>query len=573
MLPGAAPLAVLPLAVPEPSWSTADPLAGLLADPDFAPIFVMRAWPQSLATLDSDIPYPFATQAFGVLDAGDQAGSAILGVATHDFATEPGDSLPNRIFPPRLRLPLQFESSIPTPGNEGAAAASWGALRIENGDGELDGWLDYSWTGRTFELLMGGTVAAGRAAERRLRYDEMGVLWRGAIAAVSGDEREIVLSIRDPLALLQRPLQARLYAGTGGMEGSPEVEGRQKPLCFGPCRQVAPVQIDGPGWVFQVHDGRIDAVLAVRHKGVSLAAAGDVADLSLADVWAWTPVSGQYVTDLANGLVRLGAKADGVVTVDLRGDAEGGYVDTAAPIVRRLATRYGGMADPAELDPVAFESVGFAAPQTVHLVVTDATTTLAAVQSVMASVDGWAVADRLGRLTIGIWSDPETETATATLDDERLASRSVSWEQPAEPAWRVRIGYRRMNTLQSADALAGSVSEADRALWGEEYRWAVASDADVRALHSLAREIERPTLLDDAAEAAAEAARIAAYAGRMPRLHTVEAAGALGRYRTGQVVELRRARFGLAGGRRARVVGLVERPGGVATRLTLWCKA
>lgn len=549
MLPGLSTLATGPLAVPDVSYAIADPLQRLLRDPDAQFSFLFVASPR------------------------DATGNPVtVYLSDHGFATGPADDPPNQPFPPRLQTAFNFEATIPAPGSDGAGQTSFGDVRLANGDGELDTLLGHSWIGAAVEVLVGGTVDRGLATEQTLSYADYGLLFRGTVEAVSADDQTITLTLRDPMARLEVPAQSALYAGTGGVEGGADLKGRRKPLGWGPCSNVPPVQVDAVNLVFQFSTGSSQAVTAVRDKGVPLAFAADYPDY--AALIAATIPAGEYATCLAGSLIRLGAMPAGQVTVDFEGDDTGGYVDTAPTIVRRIATTLGGLSDPDEIDPVAFGDI--AAPQKVSLWLgpDDGRTVAECLRVLMASVDGWAIFDRQGRLTVGIFTAPEGAISTATLSAARDAGRSLTAELGQEPAWRYRVGYGRLGLAQSPDDLAASVSAADRDLYGQELRWAPYEDAAVQSRHAKARDVERPTLLADADDAAAEAQRLVERDGQLRWTYRMEVTRGLLRFRPGQVVTLEQPRFGLESGKRVRITRMTEtvmrEPAQQTVHLELW---
>src|SRR5690606_28086333 len=97
-----------------------------------------------------------------------------------------------------------------------------------------------------------------------------------------------------------------------------------KPLTYGSVRNAELRYVNSSYEIFQFHDGPAQAVTAIYDKGAILAKANggsnDISQMGLADVFAWVPVAGQYITDLSRGIIRLGAKPVGTITGDVSGD-------------------------------------------------------------------------------------------------------------------------------------------------------------------------------------------------------------------------------------------------------------
>jgi hypothetical protein len=107
------------------------------------------------------------------------------------------------------------------------------------------------------------------------------------------------------------------YAGTGGLEGPPEMRGQYKPRLVGVILNGAPYWLDGPRHIFQIHDGALAAVSAVYDRGMALTYAGDVVDILAAGC-----LPGHFITQLSGGFIRLGSNPAGLVTVDAEASAQ-----------------------------------------------------------------------------------------------------------------------------------------------------------------------------------------------------------------------------------------------------------
>ena len=344
-------------------------------------------------------------------------------------------------------------------------------------------------------------------------------------------------------------MQSVLYAGTGGAEGLEDLANKPKPLAFGEVFNISPPQVDPANLVFQIHDGVIQGVDAVRDQGVALAFCGtDYADYAaLVAATTGAPASGadietgEYATALAAGLIRLAASPAGRLTVDARGDATGGYVSTTADIVQRIALRDLGAASDSltteDIDARSVSDVAAAQPAVVGYFT--GTTPVPAgeiLDALMRAIGGYWYFSLTGALTIARLTAP---LATASLDasltgpafpfgtQPPLAARTITLSRGesvtygaadldggtglsrtgAIPSWRRRIGYKRNWTVQGPDDLAGGVSDADVALYGAAQRFAAATTATARVKHRRARDVEIPGYFRDQADAAAEATR------------------------------------------------------------------
>lgn len=493
------PLAVVPSQFDE---SSANQFRKLLDDPNADLLFVLKTRPV-LLTADQVSEfvasgYPMATEPIASIRAADLAPSGFRYFSDQGFIEDTADD--PIIAPRRLIEPYTFEAEIPIPGGlDSRGSFGFGSIQIANADGALDDLAARSsWTGQSVELLVGGTYHVGRSSERTLTPDEWGPIFSGICNSIEYDQDVIDLGIRAPGAGLAADLNASAYTGDGDFEGDDNIKGRPKPRAFGMVRNYAPPEVNETDHVFQVNDGAIQSVDAVRVQGVEFTSDGDTTD-----ILAWSPVAGRYKTDLSRGLVRIGEDPDGTVTVDFKGDAAGGYVNTAPAIVRRLVTDYGGLKDPDEIDAISFAT--FANDQVIGYT-TDTTprSVLDVVDEILAGVGAYWYFTRNGQFHVGVHRDPLAQSAPVALEITRdmIDESSLRREYTFEPIWRYRVGYRRFWHIQKASEIDETVT--NKTQWSEEFRFVEAyKNANVRSTFPLSREIEIETLLDDGAGAAA----------------------------------------------------------------------
>lgn len=464
----------------------------------------------------SAVPAPFGAWGF----AGDpdvdvsSGGGEDLYLADGPFNSKPADSPANQHYAPVLVQPFNYEVRLfEGTAPDGRASVGFGEILAHNGDGAFDALLSLGWSGRPLMLYR---VAAGAARSTAV------LKFSGTVDRLVPDETTLSLALRDRQALLDRPLQSTVYAGTGGVEGGSDLAGKPKPLAYGRCFNVPAVLVDSANLVYQVHDGAIAAVEAVRDNGVALVFKQD--HPSYAALIAASPQAGagEYDTCLAEGLVALGAAPAGGVRVDCRGEDDGlspgGYVEAASEIVRRIVTTRldSPLSDPADLDTDAFDAVLAAQPAPLGFWQgpDDALTVGQALDAIMASIGGWWTMTLTGLLSVGILTAP-TGTAEETLtpdDIVRDRSGALRMEQ-AVPAWRVRVPWKHNWGPQDPDSLAGSVSAANRQLYAEADRFALATDSAVLNQHPGAREFVALALFALEADATAEAGRLIALHG------------------------------------------------------------
>jgi hypothetical protein len=571
-MPAVAPLAGWPLAA----------LWGAPVAPVAVPTSPVQAEPARLGVWLAEIaagrsaagsgPAPVALLGLGLapLAAPDRpadlaTATPVVRVSDRGWIGEPSDSLaPNTPYWPRMAEPPALERSLPIyPDAARRLAATVGELVLANGDGRLDSLAgDWSVAGRRVVLRRGAHTRplhaplAGFAQVAELR----------AAGAAVGTSR-LTLPLRPAAADLSLPACA-IYAGSGGAEGAATLAGVSKPRLYGLRRNIEPILVEAGLLLYQLHDGPLQQVLAVRDRGVALTAAGDHA--SYAALAAASVAAGTYRTCLAAGVLRVGA-APSLITVDARGDADasiGGYgTGSPASIARKLLAGPGGLPG---IDASRFDwPVGEAG------LLVQGGTVAEAMEALAVSVFGWWGTDDLGAYQGGQLAAPEEVGPALTIEPWMLAEPPEEIGPPRAPWWRVRVAFQALGRTQEGDALAGAVTAADRAYFGQAWSLSVLANTGSSAAYPLAE--DGPVLVsgfDQAGDATAIALRLLALFGRPRRLFQARLRPGAGGYawpttRLGACLSLRWPQHqALAAGRPMIVQGVSAR--GDATTLTLW---
>ncbi len=428
-------------------------------------------------------------------------------VAARDYETRSADA-PASVAYDGFLLSLTFEQSLAAPGAlAGRSVGGRGAIRVGDPSRDdapsgtkLEAWAGWRWQGRRFEAWL---LEAGRPFADRV------VVISGLLGALSRDGNDWVLPIRDLQERLRGDLQdpARSYLGTGGFEGGPELAGKPRPAGFGLNRRIEPVPLGEDLW-FDLHDGEIEEIIDGE---VQVGGSAIVEDPSN------PPASGKHYRDLANGRLRLGTRPSLPLTVSFRGDASGsGYVSTMASIARRILGRRGGVDDPAGLVTASFEALDAANPAEVGFWAgTDKVSIAAALDAVLGSDLAFWLPDALSRFRVGRLALPTAteETADLALDEHDIVRGSVRRRLVDTPPWMVRGLYRPYGRTLTTSELAGAVSAANGADYGQEFRVKTWSDADVLAAWPDSKPLDLEMRFDDAAAAQAATDRAGAILG------------------------------------------------------------
>ncbi|MCG5241864.1 hypothetical protein [Azospirillum doebereinerae] len=485
--------------------------------------YLLRAWPYD-ATLGAVRLLPFS-------DTG--------------FTSEPGDSPASTYFVRRIETPLSAKRSLfAGTAIGGYSETSFGRATLANDDGALDWLADLEWDGRRVEVL--------HTPIDRPELADFATLFDGAAEQlVLGDE--IAVELRDLLVLLDVPASRGQFGGAGGIDGTSELKGREKPWLVGRRRQIEPVLIDAVRNVYMVDPLGFSALLAARDMGVLYS--GTVNDYaSYAALIAATIPGTGIATAKAAGLIRLGQKPNGRFTVDAEGvKVAGSWISRFADIVQHLVTSM------TTVTAAGRDAASFSAFNTLQPAVLGYWCDGANVPQVRAVIDELAGSvgaywgfgeDRL--LALGRYDGPAA-TADFVFDERHiieLTPRAVERRMKT-----LKLGYRPFAaTFTAQDLDQVNVTATDREALPNEYRWtAVATHAGAAAASLLAREEEVKTLFDSEADAIAERDRRLALYGAKVKAFEVVVPLTLG-LEVGYTVKLTDARYGLAAGWRGLVL-------------------
>lgn len=375
-------------------------------------------------------------------------------------------------------------------------------------------------------------------------------------------------TLTDNIGAVDGTISGAAWIGTG--EGGVELAGKPKPLVYGRVYGIEPVLIDPKNLVYQLHDGILSVVNTVRDGGVSLTYDGDVSDL-----WATTVASGDFKTDLTNGLIGLGAEPTSVLECDVTGDAAGGYVSTAGKVMRRIATRHGALTDPDDIATKTFTAIETDAPYTLGIATgLDPILRSELLDELAASVGGWWGFTRQGELAVGMLTAPESGTATATYTINDLELYEMTELAVPVPTYEQRVGYRRQWTPLRRTDLQTSVSGSDFAdamqELTQEYRYHTSTETSIQTAHVDAWSERTPTLIASLADAQTEADRRQTLYGTFRRLYRVPLVQGIYAADVGDIVCLVLNRFGLDDGQNFTVLGWEEDGSAYKQALILW---
>jgi hypothetical protein len=450
-------------------------------------------------------PFPFGTVAWPMGNVISVPGSTRQVMAgTEGFTSRPTDSPARTWVAPLVDDPFNFAGEL-YPGVDpvtatGAGKAGFGEIKMKDAEGRFDRWVDLGWDGRRVEIWRGP-----RTSSQLADYTRVAVLTAADWKDLSDGDKSLM--IRDQQDLLYASsLLGRTYGGTGGIDGDSGVTGGQVPQSYGFVFNVPPVLIDAANLVLQWHDRIVYAVVDLRVGGVSWTNMGDYP--TYAALVAASLTNGQFATCNALGLVRLGAQPAFGVRIDGQGDAYGGYTDTRAGIMRRIACTRGPipLRDSDDLDLSSFSALAIAQPATIGCHVRNQLSVGQALDGIMAGVCGQWWIDFDGKLNVAQFDGPSSlADIVIDLDTAAGPGRPVLVDRIA-PRVITRVGYQFNYGPQDPSDIAGAVA-ADQKLYGDEWRYSQASTDSARTARPSAREVFVPGYFKLKASADAECAR------------------------------------------------------------------
>jgi hypothetical protein len=459
-------------------------------------------------------------------------------------------------YPMRVEEALHY-SAVITQGEITArlgSAPNYGTMHVITApnEGDSDDFERYYWDGRDVHVYRGFDELPAAEWKRVLSAAA-----RGINVSLNGYTIELL----DPSLPLQNPLQTATYAGTGGLEGGEDLADQRKPVCFGAANNITPRVIDRVYHIVQWHDRSSQAVRAMYDKGIELAFGGSVADL-----YAWTPVVGQYVTELANSRARVGGTPDGLLTMDVDGHNEGGsFASTHAEIAEAMLRDYAGLVD-ADLDLPSFAKLALQNQgKASYYQAGGDTSTLVAISAVLDDLLGFWTYNAVGQLEVGQLRD---EPPTLTIAPEEIFQLG-SQRSPTPIKARI-LEVERSWTVQDATALAGGVDAVHSAFVGQEYRTVRAEVSIPQRLSAIDSTIQThfEAEVEDAAEIEAERQLTLFSGDRRP--YTIRVRGHPGQLRMGRSVGIQFPRFRFGMGRSGIILGITERSSDESTQIVWW---
>jgi hypothetical protein len=421
--------------------------------------------------------------------------------STTEFITDSTDTPSNQPFYSNMNQPIDFKWTALGGNFIAGFSAGSGEMVVNNTSGEFDFLPQrYSISGRMIEIKYGKV---------NTHYSQWITAFRGTASDFFSDETTLTFDLVDNGFKLTVPLQTIVYGGTGGIDGTTDIAGKKKPRAFGYVFNVKPPEIYPNFHVFQVNNGPVNAITAVRDSGVALAFSADY--LTSALLIAATIPGGQYATCLAEGMFRIVYQVTqlGSITADVQGDKLGGVfaTTTAAIISRVLSTSTTLLAS--DLYQPSFNTLDLIQPAPVGYWSdeNDTTAVVDVIYNLMSAIGGWGGFRRDGKLAVTRFDAP---VAPPNVRIEKIdiidIKRGHLPNGISPPPAKWQIGYQRNYTVQTQPA--GATTDAMRSFIAQEYRYGTAEANSIRVDYPFSKDpAPVASYFRDLADAVTEATR------------------------------------------------------------------
>jgi hypothetical protein len=485
-------------------------------------------------------------------------------VATDEFATLDTDSMPNTPFSGTLETGLRFHRAIIDGEKIGGMSSGYSELVINNSGGDYD----------TYANSLDGSRVVVKYGARGASFDTYVTLYDGLTdGEATIDEETMTLHLYDDNKRLDIPAQPSLYGGTGAIDGDANVAGKRKPVWLGTCANVSVPLIDAVNLVYQLHDGQISAVSHVYDRGVELSANSTPDYASYAALIAATITPGRFATSLAVGVIRLGAKADGLVTVSANGAVSNGLIATTASGTFFSDTascmHYLLTISTANVIVDTGSVIAFKAAQSAaigYYISADDTKTLRqALDELGYGALGWSGFRRdrsfdMGLIAIPTGSPLASYTGDGTGEDFYTLKQLPLPSIMAPPPYRIRAAYSRNWTIQPD--IDATVDASTQTLRKAPYSIAVSTNssltATIRAAHPQAQDPDVwPSFFVNSSDAVTFAnATLTLFGGATRNLFEISVSATAYSSNLSNPIQVTDDRYGLSGGRALAIVSI-----------------
>lgn len=420
------------------------------------PGFGTFVWPRAWATT------PWGTAG---LKAASVESTSVICASDMGFRSSPSDTDGVVAYPPLINEAFSIDQGLALAPGDSSVGGQWGAVHLANDDGRFD-TIAATWNvdGRPVEIRTGTKIWDDtRGIWLDPTFASLTPVFTGVATPWFLDAKELRIPIRDATYWIERPVNADLYSGAGGYNGTAQLTGLPKPMARGgtlahPIRNVTPTLIDpvaqiyqynnAPGTVVKVYEG----LKSSTDLGGITFQAPDTTDLTSGST---TP--GLYRTDNSKGLFQLGSPPIHAITIDCTGEFPNGIgVVTVAPTLAMTLFTADMQLPPEYIDAASFAAAAAQLPYTagIYFSSNDNPDGVTAVTRVLSSFGAKLTMSRLGLLQCFVLRAVAAAIPfVARLDVSNLISL-VPIPLPAAvdpPPYRLRLAWQHNYTVQTSD--------------------------------------------------------------------------------------------------------------------------
>jgi hypothetical protein len=414
----------------------------------------------------------------------DSPGEEILRVSDIGYRSRASDTIGLHVYPSVVNLAFDIDRHLSLePGQP--SSAGFGSVVLHNLSQRYDTYtLVRNSDSRNIRILVGNkTTDSDRGVLVDPPYAELRPFFGGAALPWTLSEGSLEIPLRDATYWADRPLQTKLYAGTGGYEGGDELKGKPVPVTRGGggmgagafVQNVPLVLVDKVALIYQWTDGPGDVSALYEGGAQVFSREADVTDL-----YTGAPAPGAFRVDKTRGLLQVGSVPVRQLTADVSGSfAVAGVKTTAVDIARYVLTETMGQPE-SELELASWYNSDARYPYAAGFWQgAEQVSGLDVVRFLLGSIGARLFTFRDGRLGVAILRAlPDDAVPSFTINQDRAISVDPTPLPKTldPPPWRWRIGSFRMNLVQASD-FDEAIDPTRKANIAQEYPFLASAEA------------------------------------------------------------------------------------------------
>lgn len=477
--------------------------------------------------------------------------------ASDFFITRSTDTPANTAFDGSLETQLRVDRSIQSADGYLGFNQNISELSLINSDGLYDAFAGFvSVNGQQIRFAVGQTDDSGKIIVPYAQF-ELTALFTAERFTVS--RQHLVIQMQDPALTIVNESVQNTYGGTGGLDGNIELSGKRKPFLDGQVFNVTPTLVIPNELLYQLNDGGLTSITAVKDGGVALTNIGNFANVAALRAAETTIGAGNYATSLSDGYFALG----GIPFKQVTADAVGLHTATTDIIAAVAATVAGGPS----LDQASFDSLKARQSATAgYFLDSNATETCAELfTKLLTGIGGWWGITPLGSLHVDRFEPPDSFQTIAlynTTGGDILDIDRVALPDGVDPPPHRRRAIYQRNWTVMTDLFGQVISDTPQLAdqLRNPYSLATTSDTDGATVLALYPDAPDPAPIESYfafyADALVEANRIFQLYSQGRSAFSFQLKNQLFVHQIGDVVQVMSDRLGLQSGKYLRLVSV-----------------